>query len=262
MLQLFKSKEHIRRNTYKIQISSKMNSRNNSRRSNDERSSEDEDNDSRTIMSLIAPAAASALRSNWAHRQSRGNYRNLNQAFGAIQHRTRDDPIQTRRRITDYTGQDQAPDSRRRDPDWPRNEHSISDTWQGSNAWNLEIDRREAIHGPTPVRSIAFPARGFSSARSPPRIGSNQEVVTLSNGEQYPITQTQQESDIQTRYYNQPYEPPPVRLTRIRETAPVMLRNMPFCESCRIFQAESFLARAVCSHKICDICRRHGCKQC
>ena len=83
-----------------------MNSRNDSRRSNDERNSDDEDNDSRTIMNLIAPAAASALRSNWAHRQSRGNYRNLNQAFGAIQHRTRDDQIQTRRRIADYTGQD------------------------------------------------------------------------------------------------------------------------------------------------------------
>ena len=68
MLQLFKSKENIRRNTYKIQISPKMNSRNSSRRSNDD----DEDNDSRTIMNLIAPAAASALRSNWAHRQSRG----------------------------------------------------------------------------------------------------------------------------------------------------------------------------------------------
>jgi len=68
---------------------------------------------------VLAPAAASALRSNWAHRQSRGNYRNLNQAFGTIQHRTRDDPIQTRRRITDYTGQDQALDSRGRDPDWP-----------------------------------------------------------------------------------------------------------------------------------------------
>jgi len=239
-----------------------MNSRNNFRRSNNERNSEDEDNDSRTIMNLIAPAAATALRSNWAHHQSRGNYRNLNQAFGAIQHRTRDDPIQTRRRITDYTGQDQAPDSRRRDPDWPRNEHSISDTWQGSNAWNLEIDRREAIYGPTPVRSIALPARGFTSARTPPRIGSNQEVVTLSNGEQYPITQSQQEADIQTRYYDQPYEPPPVRITRTRDTAPAYLRSMAYCESCRVHQTASHMAKAACEHEICDTCRKYECRIC
>jgi len=196
------------------------------------------------------------------HFSTRGNYRNLNQAFGAIQHRTRDDPIQTRRRITDYTGQDQAQDSRRRDPDWPSNEHSISDTWQGSNAWKLEIDRREAIYCTAPVRSIALPARGFTSARTPLRIGSNQEVVTLSNGERYPITQSQQEADIQTRYYDQPYEPPPVRLTRTRDSGPAYLRNIPYCGSCRIHQAATFLARADCSHEICDICQRNGCKIC